>query len=241
MRPLIILLLSAHAFAVTHVHLAWQPSTTAGVKQYAVWRSTTSGNGNCNWVGKNGGKPCPYAEIAIGIACCVYDDYNVTVGSTYYYVVSVFAPAPIPATASLTISSTCDGAPKCVKSFTLLTGGSGYDYGFGAPNGAGFLITGGGATQSAVAPNCTNWNGTAYVSAIQSCPAICWKTNNAGNCGGYEGAGYTSTPTVTAAPTIFDHGQMYPAVPGSGVTPYGFSTEASVIYQESGPGKPTPP
>lgn len=229
LAPLLFVLATVPVRASTHVHLTWNPTTTPGIQQYSVWRSTTSGNGNCNSYGLAGGAPCPYVEIATGVACCTYDDFAVTPGTTYFYVVSDYVPAPTPATASLTMtSSNCPAAPQCVKSIKLLTGGSGYDYGIGRANAATFVISGG-AAAPAVAPRCTNFNGSAYVSSIQSCDTMCW--GNPAACSGYPGAGYTSTPTIQAAGQPLDMGQMYPGVPGSGLKPAGFSDEVSILYQ----------
>lgn len=220
--------------AATHVHLTWTASTTAGIRQYSIWRSMTSGNGNCNSYGLAGGMPCPYVEIAIGVACCAYDDYAVISGTTYFYVVSAYAPAPVPATASLKMSGGgCPGAPQCVKEIRLLTGGDGYDYGIGWPNHAGFVVLSGGPAVGAVAPRCTNYNGSRYVASIQSCDKMCWK--GAHSCSGYPGAGYSSTPTIQAVTEPLDMGRMYPAVPGSGLKPAGFSNEVSIRFQSGSP------
>ena len=230
-----VLLVGTNAVAAaTHVHLTWTASSTAGIRQYSVWRSTTSGNGNCNAHGLAGGTPCPYVEIATGIACCAYDDYAVGAGTTYFYVVADYAPAPAPAAASLKMSSgNCPGAPQCVKEVKLLTGGTGYDYGIGWPNNAGLVISGGSPVAGAVAPRCTNYNGSAYVGSMQSCDKMCWK--GAHSCSGYLGAGYTSTPMIQALTEPLDMGRMYPAVAGSGLKPAGFSDEVSIRFQPGSP------
>jgi hypothetical protein len=232
----LIFLLGANiaATAATHVHLTWNASTTAGIRQYSIWRSTTSGNANCNSYGLAGGVACPYAEIAIGVACCEYDDYAVISGTTFFYVVADYAPAPTPATAALKMSrGGCPGAAECVKEVRLLTGGAGYDYGIGWTNNAGFIISGGPPTLGAIAPRCTNYNGSAYVGAIQSCDKMCWK--GARSCSGHPGTGYTSTPTIQGVAEPLDLGRMYPGVPGSGLKPAGFSEEVSILYRSNGP------
>ena len=229
----------AGAFAQHGIKLTWTASSTTGITQYSVWRSTTSGNGNCNWVSENGGSPCPYTELVTGVACCSYLDTTVINGTTYYYVVADWAPAPTAATATATLSnssSVCAGSLECVSAVTLGSGGSGYDYGIGWPNDAGFVLNGGGYTSQAVTPSCSNWNGTAYVGSIQSCGPMC--VLGAGACSGFSGAGYTSVPTITATTGPLDMGQMYPAVPGSGVTPAAFSAEA---YATAGNFTPNPP
>jgi len=228
-------LLSCQALAQHGIKLTWTASTTSGIQNYSVWRSTTSGNGNCGWTSP-AVTPCPYAEIATGVACCSYLDTAVTPGVTYYYVVADWAPAPTAATATATIgtagsSNACPGALDCVTSVTLTSGGSGYNYGLstGRANSPGFVFSGGGGT-GAVFPTCTNWNGTAYQDSIYSCDQM----DISGGGSGFAGSGFSSTPTVTATTGPLDMGQIYPAVPGSGISNAAFSNEVSML-DNSGP------
>jgi len=214
------------AAASTHVHLSRNASTTPGVRQYSVWRSMTSGKGNCNSYGLAGRSPCSYAEIAVGVPCCAYDDYAVVAATRYFYAIGLRPRI-----------DTGDGITQDVELWMPWPRAVREEHQVAerrewlrlrnrlAEHGGPHHLWGGPRAEAS-APRCTNYSGYTHASSIHSCDEMCgWKKSSL--CSGAPGAGYTSTPTIQAVVEPLDMGKMYTGVPGSGLKPEWDVSESS--------------
>ena len=172
------------------VNLTWAQSTSAGITQNKVYRSTTGSAG-------------PYSLIATISAGTSYPDTTVVNGNTYFYTVtavnaggesgqSAYSGAtptcPLPA-APLGLAAAAGNA-QVALSWNTVSGATSYNIKRGTVNGGPYTTIASGVT-SLTYTNTSLANGTTYyyvVSAVNACS------------GGANSAQVSATPTAPAVP-----------------------------------------